>query len=294
VNEKFKYNPGTYEELSKKCKEIFPQPFEGAKVVINKSLNQGFQVAHTITMSSITPSGYRFGSTYIGTKMLTPNDPALVLFGDTDPSGNLSAQGFYHWNDNVKTKFAIQVMNSKFAGTQFGMDLRGKDFSASVTLANLNLFTETGIGVAHFLQAITPRLCLGAELMYQQAPQIPSGAATALTLSGRYTTDESIWSGFAGTNNIGLSYFRRVNEELQVGVELENNYQEQQFNAALAYQYDLPKANFSMKAMIDNNWTVTGVLEKRLLPMPFLLSLCGSINHVKNQFRLGCGFSIGA
>lgn len=46
-------------------------------------------------------------------------------------------------------------------------------------------------------------------------------------------------------------------------------------------------------AMVDNNWTVTGVLEKRLLPMPFMLSLCGSLNHVKNQFRLGCGFTVG-
>lgn len=108
------------------------------------------------------------------------------------------------------------------------------------------------------------------------------------------TADESIWSAFAGTNAIGLTYYRRLNEEIQVGLELENSYQQQQFLASLGYQFDLPKANFTMKAMIDNNWTVTGVLEKRLLPMPFLLSICGSLNHVKNQFRLGCGFSIGA
>ncbi|CAL8139949.1 unnamed protein product [Orchesella dallaii] len=294
VNEKFKNNPGTYEDLSKKCKEIFPQPFEGAKVMINKSLNQGFHVSHTLTMSSITPSGYRFGTTYIGSQLLTPNDPALVLLGDTDPSGNLNAQGFFNWSEALKTKFVVQVMNSKFAGTQLGLDYKGRDFTASATLANFNLFNETGIGVVHFLQAITPKLCVGAELMYQQAPQIPGGAATALTCSGRLTTDESVWSAFAGTNNLGLSYYRRLNEEIQLGIELENSYQQQQLIAAIAYQFDLPKANFSMKAMIDNNWTVTGVLEKRLLPMPFNLSICGSLNHVKNQFRMGCGFSIGA
>lgn len=139
-------------------------------------------------MSSITPSGYRFGSTYIGTSTVPPNDPALVLFGDTDPSGNLNAQGFYSWSEFLKTKFAVQVMNSKFAATQLGADIRGKDFTASVTLANLNLFNETGIGVFHYLQAITPRICLGAELMFQKAPQIPGGQATALTCSGRYTS----------------------------------------------------------------------------------------------------------
>ncbi|ODN05264.1 Mitochondrial import receptor subunit TOM40 1 [Orchesella cincta] len=283
VNEKFKNNPGSYEDLSKKCKEIFPQPFEGAKVMINKSLNQGFHVSHTLTMSLHHPSGYRLNDLTSASPAVTPERRPLVLLGEHGPQ-----------REALKTKFVVQVMNSKFAGTQFGLDFKGRDFTASATLANFNLFSETGIGVVHFLQAITPKLCVGAELMYQQAPQIPGGAATALTCSGRLTTDESIWSAFAGTNNLGMSYYRRLNEEIQIGVELENSYQQQQFIAAIGYQFELPKANFSMKAMIDNNWTVTGVLEKRLLPMPFLLSVCGSLNHVKNQFRLGCGFSIGA
>lgn len=116
-----------------------------------------------------------------------------------------------------------------------------------------------------------------------------------------------------------MCYYRRLNEEIQIGFEIENSIVQQQTNVALGYQFDLPKANFSMKgwlyycivvvfrnnlnsqtfvfscviAMVDNNWTVTGVLEKRLLPMPFMLSLCGSLNHVKSQFRLGCGFTVG-
>jgi len=129
--------------------------------------------------------------------------------------------------------------------------------------------------------------------MYQKSPQIPGGAATVLSLCGRFTGDNSVWSGYAGTGGLGLCYYKRINEEMQVGVEFENSYIQQQTNISVGYQFDLPKANFSMKAMVDNNWTVTGVLEKRLLPMPFMLSLCGSMNHVKNQFRLGCGFTIG-
>ena len=70
VSEALKLNPGTYEELHKKCKEIFPLPFEGAKFVLNKSLNQGFHVSHSVALSSTNPSGYRFGSTYVGTKMV--------------------------------------------------------------------------------------------------------------------------------------------------------------------------------------------------------------------------------
>ena len=37
-------NPGTVEDLHKDCKEIFPIPFEGSKVLIQKALSSTFQV----------------------------------------------------------------------------------------------------------------------------------------------------------------------------------------------------------------------------------------------------------
>ena len=89
--------------------EVFPQPFEGAKVVINKGLNQGFQVSHSLTLGSITPSGYRFGATYVGTNMISPTEPGLVLMGEMDPSGNLNAQGVHFVSEAVKLKFGTQV-----------------------------------------------------------------------------------------------------------------------------------------------------------------------------------------
>jgi len=45
--------------------------------------------------------------------------------------------------------------------------------------------------------------------------------------------------------------------------------------------------------MVDSSFTIGAVLEKRLLPMPFTLSLSGSMNHRNGQFRLGCGFVLG-
>ena len=54
--------------------DVFPQPFEGAKVVINKGLSSHFQVSHNITMSQLQPSGYRFGATYVGTKQFSPTE----------------------------------------------------------------------------------------------------------------------------------------------------------------------------------------------------------------------------
>ena len=36
-------NPGTVEDLHKDCKEVFPIPFEGAKLLIQKALSSTFQ-----------------------------------------------------------------------------------------------------------------------------------------------------------------------------------------------------------------------------------------------------------
>jgi mitochondrial import receptor subunit TOM40 len=55
-------------------------PFEGAKLVINKSLNNGFQVSHSVTMSSLTPSGYRFGATYIGCNMVSYKEGIYIVW----------------------------------------------------------------------------------------------------------------------------------------------------------------------------------------------------------------------
>ena len=68
-------NPGTVEELHARWKEMLPQPFEGAKLLVQKGLSNNFQVrnhdlifffyftsqvSHALTMSNAMPSGYRW------------------------------------------------------------------------------------------------------------------------------------------------------------------------------------------------------------------------------------------
>lgn len=293
ISEKFRCNPGTWEELHKRCKDVFPIPFEGAKLVFNKGLSQAFQVTHSLAMSGIQPSGYRLGATYVGEHMISPSEPSLVLLADMDPSGNLNAHGIHSVTDALKFKFSTQVQNSKFAGFETSMDYRGSNWTASTALVNPNIFSESGIGVASFLYAINPTICFGAQVMHQKSAQLPDGQASLGAICARYTGVENVWSAAVGNASVGLCYYRRMNEDLQLGVEFENNFLQSQMIGSVGYQYDIPKANFTMKGMIDSNWTVTGVLEKRLLPMPCSFTLSASVNHTKNQFRLGCGMTIG-
>ncbi|GLG95373.1 hypothetical protein R5R35_013733 [Gryllus longicercus] len=286
-------NPGTMEDLHKKCKDVFPVIFEGAKLMVNKGLSNHFQVSHTVNMSSVAPSGYRFGATYVGTKQYSPNEAFPVLLGDIDPSGNLNANIIHQFGPCVRTKFATQINNNKFTAAQLTTDYRGSDFTASLTFGNIDIISESGVIVAHYLQSVSKSIALGAELAYQYGPNVPGGEIAVLSAAARYSGENSVFSGTLGGAGLHLCYYQKASEQLQLGVELETNFRMQESIASIGYQVDLPKADLLFRGMVDSNWTVGAVLEKKLQPLPFSFALSGTMNHSKNQFRLGCGLIIG-
>lgn len=50
---------------------------EGVRLVVNKGLSNHFQVSHTVTLSTLGESGYRFGSTYVGSKQTGPAEVSI-------------------------------------------------------------------------------------------------------------------------------------------------------------------------------------------------------------------------
>ncbi|KAJ3662768.1 hypothetical protein Zmor_007097 [Zophobas morio] len=286
-------NPGPLEEIHTKCKNIFPTNFEGARVMLTRGLSNHFQISHTINMSSITPSGYRFGATYVGTKQISASEAYPILLGDIDPSGNLNATIIHQICSGFQAKFGAQVQNSKFTVGQLTMNYKGSDYTASVTVANPDIISGSGVVVLHYLQAVTSRLALGSELAYQKGPGIPGGEIALLSAAAKYTTENTQISGTIGVSGVHLCYYQKASSQLQIGVELEANPRMQESVASIGYQVDLPKSEVVFKGHVDSNWSVGAVLEKKLSPLPFTLALSGLINHNKNQFRLGVGILIG-
>lgn len=286
-------NPGTVEDLHKKCKDVMPVTFEGAKVMLNKGLSNHFQVSHTLNLSTTSPSGYRFGATYVGTKQFSPNEAFPVMLGDIDPSGNLNANVIHQFTSNVRCKFASQIQNSKVTAAQLTTDYKGNDFTASVTIGNPNIITGSGVLVAHYLQSVTEKLALGGELAYQYGQNVPGGEIAIVSAVARYVNGTATWSGTVGASGLHACYYQKASEQLQFGVEVETSFRLQESVAMIGYQVDLPKADLIFRGMVDSNWNVGGVMEKRLQPLPFSFALSGRLNHTKNQFRLGCGLIIG-
>lgn len=153
--------------------------------MLTRGLSNHFQISHTINMSSVTPSGYRFGATYVGTKQISPNEAYPILLGDIDPTGNLNATIIHQLQPQLQAKFGAQVQNSKFQVGQLTLNYRGSDYTASLTMANPDIINSTGVVVLHYLQAVTSRLALGSELAYQKGPNVPGGEIALLSAAAK-------------------------------------------------------------------------------------------------------------
>jgi mitochondrial import receptor subunit TOM40 len=55
-----------------------PPAFEGAKLSVTKMLSSHFQVSHSMTLSSGTNSGYKFGANYVGTQLYSQSEVKIL------------------------------------------------------------------------------------------------------------------------------------------------------------------------------------------------------------------------
>ncbi|XP_074593402.1 mitochondrial import receptor subunit TOM40 homolog 1-like [Brevipalpus obovatus] len=294
-SEDSKSKPGTLEELHKKCKDVFPMPFQGARIVFNRGLSNHFQINHTASMSSSMPpgqSGYKFGATYVGSQIVGPGEAYPVLLGDIDPSGNLNANILCQFHPRLRTRAVVQIQDSKTAGYQVSNDYRGKNYTSSVILGNIDPVMKAGMSVFHYLQTVSPTLDLGTELAVQFGPQTPGGIFTALSLAGRYSSPDKrhIFSGTLSPQQVHVCYYQKASENLQYGVEVETNLRMGESYAKFGYQLDLPKAEAVFRGSIDSDFGITGVYEKKLAPLPLTFSLSG---HVRQGWNPMYGFGIG-
>uniref|UniRef100_A0AC34RIN1 Mitochondrial import receptor subunit TOM40 n=1 Tax=Panagrolaimus sp. JU765 TaxID=591449 RepID=A0AC34RIN1_9BILA len=289
----FENNPGSYEELHRKTRDIFPMCFEGAKFMVQKGLSSHFQVAHTISISSAN-TGYRFGATYIGKQEYTPGESFPVMLGDVDGSGNTSATVIHQPTKNWRFKFQGQTQKSAISAAQGTIERRGRLSTASIMLGNTDLINNSGVIVGHYLRRLTQGLDIGAELVYQYGKSIPGGGVSILSYALRYTAAKWALSSTFGSSGAHVCYYHKESDGLQFGVEFESNFRMSEAVTTFAYQAELPEAGVTMRASCDTNWTVGAVFEKKLSPtLPFTLAISGLLNHVKAQGKFGVGLIIG-
>lgn len=284
-------NPGSYEELHRKCRDLFPICFEGTKAMVQKGLSSHFQISHTLSISQAL-TGYRFGATYVGSKQTGPSEAFPVLLGDMDLQGN-TAGTLLHQIGKYRMKFQGQVQQNVLTAAQMTFERRGKLSTMGLTVANPNILTGQAVIVAQYLRRMTSRLDLGAEYVYQREPRMAGKQMSALSYVLRYTMPDWMLAATVAANAMHVSYYHKQSEHLQFGVEMEANFRLQEANTTFAYQLEVPDS-MTLRACCDTNWTVGAVVEKKLSKqLPFTLALSGMLNHVKAQGRFGIGLIIG-
>nr|XP_002131395.1 mitochondrial import receptor subunit TOM40 homolog isoform X2 [Ciona intestinalis]XP_009858300.1 mitochondrial import receptor subunit TOM40 homolog isoform X1 [Ciona intestinalis] len=280
---------GTFEEIHKPCKDIALQPFEGLRFIVNKGLSSHFQAQHTVHLNN-EGSSYRFGSTYVGTKQPSPTEAYPVMIGEMSNEGNLQAQFIHQVTSRFKAKCIAQTLGSKLQSVQVGGDVVFNDSTLSVVCADPDLLNGTGMLIVHYLQAITPKLSIGSELLYQRGAARQQAIAS---IAGRYKTENWQAAGTIAAGGMHASFYRKANENVQVGVELEASLKNKESVTTFAYQMDLPKMNLLFKGMLTSEWTIGSALEKRLQPLPITLNLTGTYNIKKDKVAVGIGAVLG-
>lgn len=137
-------NPGSFDELHRLCKDVFPAQMEGVKLVVNKVLSSHFQVAHTVHMSALGLPGYHLHTAYAGDWQLSPTEVFPTVVGDMDSSSSLNAQVLLLLAERLRAKAVFQTQQAKFLTWQFDGEYRGDDYTATLTLGNPDLIGESG------------------------------------------------------------------------------------------------------------------------------------------------------
>jgi len=170
----------------------------------------------------------------------------------------------------------------------------GADFSAAVKAMNPSVLEGmlTGMFVGSYLQAITPRLALGLEGVWQR-PVGGYGPDFLISFAGRFKGDDWIASGqlLAGAQGIQGSYWRRLTDKVEAGVDVNLAFVGlgmagggmmggggKEGTTTLGAKYDFRQSSF--RAQIDSKGRLGCLLEKRVAP-PVQITFAGEIDQAK-------------
>ena len=220
--------------------------------------------------------------------------------GNIDNDGQLSARANYKWNDFFVTKTNAQIAPGPGqAMLQVDNDVTGKDFTASLKSINPSIIEGglSGIFIASYLQSLTPSLALGIEAVWSRAALNASPEA-AVSYCAKYKGSDWIASAqILAQGGISTSYWRRLTEKVEAGVDLNLQFapgmggkglmgggMRKEGTTTLGAKYDFRMSTF--RAQVDSSGRLSCLLEKRVLP-PVQLTFAGELDHFKVGYLAG-------
>jgi mitochondrial import receptor subunit TOM40 len=217
-----------------------------------------------------------------------------------DNEKSMMARMNYRWNKALVTKLSAQLAPDN-GGNQsvFSVegDYTGSDFTTSIKAINPSLLEGgfTGMVTGEYLQSITSRLSLGINALWQRQG-MNSGPETMLTYAGRYKTKDWIASArFLSMGALQTSYWRRVGDKVEAGVDLNLSFMPGQAGGMMGGGQAEGVATFGTKhefrtsvvrTQVDSNGRIGCLMEKQVAP-PVRVTFVGQIDHFKVRETAG-------
>eukprot|EP00043_Microstomoeca_roanoka_P000716 m.28715 g.28715 ORF g.28715 m.28715 type:complete len:319 (+) comp10470_c0_seq2:215-1171(+) len=282
---------GSFDNLHSEIRNILPafMIFQGARFSFQKPVGQHLALTHSIVLNG-KESTYKLQPTYIGTlRQKSPQESFPICIGEVNNEGKLMANIIHEFNDNVKMKYQLQTDGPNVVGTALETEYNGSDFCASLKMLNVNPAKSKGTWILNYLQKVTGRLALGAELQYQHTPALAE--YSGLNFGGRYGSKD--WTFSATCSPVGimqLSYVHQIAQNIVGGCELEMHLPQRQVQASVGAMYNFKTSTF--RGQITSGGVVMGYFEKQLVPA-FTFIFSAMLDHVKSETIFGVGLQIG-
>ena len=213
--------------------------------------------------------------------------------GNIDNEGQLTAMLNYQWTKSLVTKTQASIALDQPVMLQLDSDYTGKDFTASIKSMNPSILEGglSGAFIGSYLQSVTPSLALGVEAVWQRIA-MSQGPETVLSYCAKYKGQD--WIGTAqltGQGALSTSYWRRLTEQVQAGVDLNLQFApglgggglmgagaRKEGTTTVGAKYDFRTSSF--RAQVDSTGKLSCLLEKRVLP-PVQITFAGEMDHFK-------------
>ncbi|KAJ2083419.1 translocase of outer mitochondrial membrane [Coemansia sp. RSA 988] len=283
-------NPGQFEFLNKELKTTMLTNFmfDGGHADLAKLLSQNFQVMHSFQLGQPgQPSSFEFTGVYM--------DEDTMMHGKMDTEFNLQGRLSHSLTEQLQAKSQVQISTSDDSQSmfQFEGEYTGADYTSNVKAINSSLVDGTGIYMANYLQSITPKLGIGAELLYQSP--LPKVQETSISFAMRYqpSADRAWVAQTQGVNMLTMSYWRKISEKCEAAAELQAisapSYGRREASCSVGVKYEF--AASTVRAMADSFGKVSMLLEEKIAPgFSFLIS--GELDHLKGENKFGVGLNL--
>ncbi|XP_065079395.1 mitochondrial import receptor subunit TOM40 homolog [Ochlerotatus camptorhynchus] len=279
-------NPGDFASLHQRAYDLRPEWFEGFQLNTFKTLTVHRIIWASWNLSHITPTGFRLGAQVQRKCSDTVLKTPVVAF-DLNP-GTLASNLFllYRPVASICSEISIQLKPQTQSSPVIDrLSLQHTGTSTTTTLRCYNPTRQSCRMTLDHLVSYNDRLAFGAELLYEWYRDTTNAQ---MAIAARYTGDKYSLAITGSKEAFDLSYWRKVNNQLQIGSSLACSHREGKAIGTIYYLMERPDC--TIRGLFDSDWSVGFTYQRKLSQMPIGTGISLLFCIPKNTFQ--CGFKI--